>query len=46
MFAVLQRVAGVDYVASAEFVASPGAPSLAIGDNNLVLSGSHLIEMI
>jgi hypothetical protein len=46
VFAVLQRVPGVDYVASAEFVGSPGVTALAIGDNDLVASGSHLIEMI
>jgi hypothetical protein len=47
VFAVLQRVDGVDYVASAELVGAPvGATSLAIGENDLVASGSHDIEMI
>jgi len=46
VFAVLQRVDGVDYVVSAEFVGAPGAMTLEIGENDLVSSGSHTIEMI
>jgi hypothetical protein len=46
VYAVLQRVDGVDYVESVEFPDAPGATSLDIGENNLVASGSHHIEMI
>ena len=46
VYAVLQRVDGVDYVDSIEFPDAPGATSLDIGENNLVASGSHRIEMI
>lgn len=46
VYAVLQRVEGVDYVASAEFLDAPGMSALDIGENNLVNSGSHRIEMI
>jgi hypothetical protein len=46
VFAALQRVDGVDYVASAEFVGAPGLSTLAIGENDLVASGFHTIEMI
>ena len=46
VFAVLQRVPGVDYVATAELVGSPGASALEIGEYDLVASGSHNIEMI
>ncbi len=44
--AVLQRVGGVDYVASVELPAAPGAMSLDIGENHLVGSGAHELEMI
>jgi len=46
VFAVLQRLPGVDYVAGASFVGHSGVTSLPIGDNDLVASGSHVIEMI
>jgi predicted phage baseplate assembly protein len=47
VFAVLQRVPGVDYVERAEFVGQPATSSeLDIGENNLVASGRHQIEMI
>jgi hypothetical protein len=46
VYAVLQRVDGVDYVESVEFPDAPGATSLDVGENNLVASGSHRIEMI
>ena len=46
VYAVLQRVEGVDYVESAEFPDAPSATSLDVGENNLVASGSHHIEMI
>ena len=46
VFAVLQRVEGVDYVEHAEFLGFPPTSALAIGENNLVGSGSHRIEML
>ena len=46
VFAVLQRLPGVDYVAGASFVGHSGVTSLPIVDNDLVASGSHVIEMI
>jgi hypothetical protein len=47
VFAVLQRVPGVDHVASAEFDGAPaGTTALTVDDNNLVASGGHLIEMV
>ena len=46
VYAVLQRVDGVDYVESVEFPDAPGSTSLDVGENNLVASGSHHIEMI
>jgi hypothetical protein len=52
VFAVLQRVPGVDYVAFAEFVGAPGVLELDIGQGagvrheaGLVASGPHQIEM-
>lgn len=54
VYAVLQRVEGVDFVASAAFLPSPGGPmlpltalgALDIGENNLVGSGAHTIGMV
>jgi hypothetical protein len=46
VFATLQRVAGVDYVKSVEFVGNTGRFELDIGPHNLVTSGPHQIEMI
>jgi hypothetical protein len=46
VFAVLQRVEGVDYVESAQLLGATGASSLEIGEYALVHSGDHLIEMI
>ena len=44
VFAVLQGVDGVDYVAGVELVKGTG--TAAIGNNDLLSSGSHTIEMI
>jgi len=46
VYATLQRVAGVDFVAAVEFIGASGASVLEIDENSLVFSGSHHIEMI
>ncbi len=46
VYAVLQRVDGVDYVDAVAFPDAPGATWLDVGLNDLVASGSHQIEML
>jgi len=46
VFAVIERVPGVDHVVEAKFVDQPASTSLDVDDNGLVASGIHQIAIV
>ena len=46
VFAVIERVQGVDHVVEAKFVDQPASTSLDVDDNGLVASGIHQIAIV
>jgi hypothetical protein len=45
VYAVIGRTEGVNHVKTVEFIGKLGQESIEVGDNSLVASGSHEIEM-
>ena len=46
VFAVIERVDGVDHVSTASFLAAPGSARFDVSENALVASGTHQIVMV